>query len=276
MADNFLYSEQTETGYTNLVTAEDLNNIAIDLGASDFSAFEENGTPLAVDKLNEITKDLTSKGILHIGNCCKVSISDNIITVADGVCVFENGAKKRITESDPLQIQFIDDGNTNYVYMQNDIGANQIRLVNSTTNPSEAEAVDYVMLAEISKDKVLTDRRYWAISKVGQGKNTVTTIDSTFEFMPADPLGNYRYNTYEYSIEHTGNFLILVGVEENTAATSSAYPLQEGKEITIYHLLSYNCYVSFTKEGGLLRVKTWKVKNFTYSPSYYRLVFRIV
>ena len=113
MPDNFLNSELTENGYTNMVTADDLNNIAVDLGIPDYSRFPEEPPQSAVSALNAITMDLTSKGILQIGSCMNVSVSDNVITVADGVCVMDNGAKKRLTE--PVNLPCIE-GGTNYVY----------------------------------------------------------------------------------------------------------------------------------------------------------------
>lgn len=65
-----------------LVTANDLNQIAVDLGAADYTHFPETPPQSAVSALNQITSDLTTAGILQIGNQCAVGISENTIVVA--------------------------------------------------------------------------------------------------------------------------------------------------------------------------------------------------
>ena len=77
-----------------------------------------------------------------------MGISENTIVVENGVCVFESGAKKRVDET--LTIDFMS-GVTNYVYFLNDELNNQIRLMNAQSEPV---AGDFVMLAQISSDKV--------------------------------------------------------------------------------------------------------------------------
>ena len=58
-----------------LVTANDLNQIAVDLGAADYTHFPETPPQSAVSALNQITSDLTTAGILQIGNQCAVGDS---------------------------------------------------------------------------------------------------------------------------------------------------------------------------------------------------------
>ena len=135
MSDDFLDNQE--------ITAEDLNNIAIDLGSADFSHFQ-NGVPTAVSELNRITADLVSPGVLLKDNRCAVGVVDNKITVDTGVIVFNNGAKKRITEMQTLDLI---EGTTNYVYAMNDVENNIIKLENSSVKPVDG---DYILLARIS------------------------------------------------------------------------------------------------------------------------------
>lgn len=177
MSDNFLYSEDLGAGtYSNLVTADDLNNIAKDLGAATFSNFSAS-TPTAVTELNNITKELVSKGVLKIEKQCAVRISGSYIYIDTGVCVFENGAKKRITSTTLLS--FIN-GYTNYVYLLNNVSGNQIQLITSKTLPEDG--TDYVMLAEISPSKTVTDKREFATYKIELPENVYVYRSLTIDF----------------------------------------------------------------------------------------------
>ncbi len=259
MSDNFLYSSLTEEGYTNMVTAEDLNNIAADLGYAEYSHFPEEPPQSAVSALNQITQDLTSKGILQIGNCCKVSINENTITVADGVCVFENGAKKRLTE--PVTLAFIE-GSVNYVYMLNNITENRIQVVTSINNPAESEyAIDYVMLAEISKSKAVKDRRYWSISKTGNGKNIVTEHTAEFKFVPEyynASTGEYerRYTEYVFDISQSGaNYLLFY---KTSYLKSYPIAINLNREIDIFVMVDKLGHaMEITKEGTKLYMRSY-------------------
>ena len=166
MSENFLYSEAIATAdadgtitdsYTNMVSAEDLNNIAVDLGCAEFANSENafaDGQEYTVDALNRITSSLVTAGVLLTGSRCKPTISDGTISIADGICVFANGAKKRLTS--PETVSFIE-GGINYVYfLNNTSNGNKISLVNSLAEPKEGDAM---MLAEVSEDGILTDRR---------------------------------------------------------------------------------------------------------------------
>lgn len=177
MADTF-FNNQT-------VTADDLNSIAIDLGAADYTRFPETPPQSAVAALNQITADLTTAGILQIGNKCAVGITDNTITVQSGVCVFESGAKKRI--DDVLTITFMS-GVTNNVYLFNDELNNQIKLMNT---PSEPKTGDFVKLAQISSQRIIVDCRQYAISKVGSGVSLWTVLNNIFPLLSTSKWSSY-------------------------------------------------------------------------------------
>ena len=185
MSDSFLYGQ--------VVTAEELNNIAIDLGYPDYSHFPENPPESAVSALNQITADLTSEGILMTGNRCKVSMSDNTITVQDGVCVFRNGAKKRIDEGEVVSIQYIE-GGTNYVYFLNNISGNKIELINSLESPKTSD--DYVILATIEDKKVIDSRKISTSKVANLGAHPVIDVSASYTIgktkLPAgDPIVSF-------------------------------------------------------------------------------------
>jgi len=138
------------------VTTEILNNIAIDLGATDFSAFDS--TPFGVDRLNQITSELVTSGILLSGEKCAVTASESKVNIATGIIVFENGAKIRLTE--PVSFDLI--VNT-YIYALNDTATNTAQILATEAEPVDG---DFVMLAFIGEDGTVTDKRGFAMSKV--------------------------------------------------------------------------------------------------------------
>ena len=206
--------------YGQAVTAEELNGIVIDLGNTDFSAFTNN-TPYAVNKLNEITCALVSKGILSSGNKCEVTvdIENQKIIIADGIIVFSSGAKKKITNN--LEIDFTV-GNAYYVYALNDEANNTCKIVLSEGAPDVSS--DHVKLAEISADGSLTDKRVLAKAKceiftegnsyvitqqVGKDdlpvKRTITVPISGVKKIFIKTFNSYPCSLWEYDIE-TGKF----------------------------------------------------------------------
>lgn len=148
--DNFLDNQA--------VTVDMLNNIAVDLGADEFSKFGKNGEDkFGVDELNGITQALVTKGILQTGNGCKAVKSGESINIQDGIIVFESGAKKKIEEAVTLEMM-----NNAYIYALNNTAQNQIQLIVSQTQPTEG---DYVMIAQTDADGELIDKRVFAVGK---------------------------------------------------------------------------------------------------------------
>ncbi len=138
-----------------VVTAEDLNNIAVDLGDTTFSAFSEE--KFGVDKLNEITADLVSKGILTTGDRCEPVVSGGKVYIKSGVIVFGSGAKIKITE--PVEVGA---AAGDYIYAYNDVLTGKASIMASTDKPT---AGDYVMLAQLDSTGTLTDKRTLSVAK---------------------------------------------------------------------------------------------------------------
>lgn len=236
--------------------------ITRDLGLADYYHFPEDPPESAVSALNQITKDLTSKGILHIGNECAVSISGGIISVADGVCVFETGAKKRINAEDAVTVEFIS-GATNYVYMTHNEADNQIQLMSSLEEPTEG---NFVMLAEIDADKNVLDRRYFSISKVSRGTNMCHEVNETFLFSGS------RWNTqqqkreliermYNFNVKFSPKYCIICDSEYNSQQNNGKkIELQEGVYTQPINCRMY-CYMKIKKENSKITVITYNEGN---------------
>ena len=158
MTDSILYNQE--------VTAEILNDIAIDLGNTSFSGFGEE--KFGADALNDITKSLVTKGILQSESRCRPIKSDGYINIQPGVIVFENGAKKKITEviSVPCEAG-------TYIYAQNDITAGRCEIKVSETAPVTG---DFVMLATVDSEGKMLDIREFSNAKVEIPTATPTKI----------------------------------------------------------------------------------------------------
>lgn len=175
--------------YNQSVTANDLNEIATDLGATSFNGF---GTEkFGASELNNITKDLVGKGYLNVKNKCKptVSADGSKIIVQSGIVVFENGAKKVIENT--LEISF---GVGRKYYFLNEISNGLCSLWWSTVGyPSEG---DYVPLCEVTSDGTLIDKRVFSVAKVNLGtaeRNKTETVTA----------GGFIGKRYEWSYAGT-------------------------------------------------------------------------
>ena len=192
MTDTFLDNQE--------VTAQDLNNIAIDLGYVEYSHFPENPPQSAVSALNQITADLTTKGVLLSGNRCMVTHASNKIYVDTGIIVFESGAKKRIETTQTLD--FIS-GGTNYVYAIHDTSANKISLVNATATPASG---DYVALAAVAADGSVTYTAPLSTAKVGLSSGNskeVISFTQDFYFNQYTPIATVSladWDNHEYAV----------------------------------------------------------------------------
>lgn len=197
-----------------VITAEDLSNICVDLGATEYTDFSTLTPPLAVNELNKITMDLVSKGILLTLNRCQVTCEGDVITVAEGVCVFENGAKIRLTE--PKTISKMASGAT-YVYFFNNVAESKAGLYAASEPPTEG---DFVLLALVSAGGVVTDKREYARGKSTYAQNQEYRITKKFVFSTGSGSINNpapEPAKYNFEIPFTGwNYFGINGVNSDT------------------------------------------------------------
>lgn len=167
-----------------VITADILNDIAIDLGHTSFNGFGEE--KFGADELNAITGDIVSAGILSSYNKCKPVIQENKVYIDTGIIVFNNGAKKKITDGG-VYVALI---NNSYIYASNDTVTNTCSIIVSQTEPADG---DFVNIASIGEDGTLVDRRMIAKAKVelpteGNSYYKSKTIISRDEFSDGSPL----------------------------------------------------------------------------------------
>lgn len=235
------------------VTLEDLNNVAVDLGHADFSAFDTE--KFGVDKLNQITSDLVSSGVLRTGENgalgCEVIVSDGKAYVQAGIIVFASGAKMRIT--DPVGIDLLP--NT-FIYAMLDLATGTAKLEASENEP----AGDYVLLAKVDADGTLADRRSSCVAKVN---------------LTADPQNIYREFTVSVELDYGGvtevdvgssafSYIYVIKSKKTTTSETNSYtpryenasPLLDGAEEVSISLSKSRDYTQdrygFRKEGQYL------------------------
>ena len=220
------------------VTAEVLNDIAIDLGATSFNGFgnEKFGT----NALNEITSALVSKGILNSDNKCMPVLGANTVTINTGTIVFDTGAKKKISE--PVSVNL--EPNT-YIYALNDTVTNTCSIIVSSTEPTSG---DYVMLAAIDVDCNLTDKRSMATAKIAfsSAPGAIEVAAQTVEFKG----GQHLSYTFDVGTEAFTYVLFPSNYNGNHYVDVSS-----GNEVGKIYVDS-NASVSFTKQGPSVVVTT--------------------
>lgn len=181
----------SEVTFNEEVTATELNNIAVDLGMTEFSYFE-NDMPYAVHQLNQITADLVSSGVLRTEENrdlgCKVTMAEGRVIIDAGIIVFESGAKLRITT--PVGVSIMP-GTVIYALYDSATGNASIEV--SKTTPSG----DYVLLAAVNEDGTIADRRSSCVARVT---------------MPGDAQNVYREVTVTYVREDEDNDVVAVDV----------------------------------------------------------------
>lgn len=144
------------------ITASDLNNIAVDLGATTFSNFADTDT-FAVDDLNDITSALVGKGITKYGNKCNLTKQGTNAVVDTGLIIFGNGAKIKITS--PVSIGLISDATT-YIYAQYNVQTQHAELIASETEPMDSGLINVVKIGNIDSSGVVNSTREFASLKV--------------------------------------------------------------------------------------------------------------
>lgn len=160
--------------YVNeIVTQTALNNVAVDLGSAEFSAFDDS--KFGVDKLNSITADLVTSGILRTLDMCKPTLTNGNVNVAAGVIVFSDGAKLRITS--PVSV--IATANA-YVVAKYDSANGTCSIVSVAEIPDET-GVQYMVIAKVNASgTAITDLRTMSADKKAAyaqaSKNTILEV----------------------------------------------------------------------------------------------------
>lgn len=193
--------------YDEMVTAQSLNEIAVDLGAGDFSVFED-GTPYAVGKLNEITQSLVGSGISSALNKFEITVNSENVIVGTGIAFFSSGKKLKLAM--PVTLPF----KSGELYLYEKLSTGTVSI-----NIGELPIDNYVHLATINEDATYTDRRMIAKAKV-----ELPTEGSSYSLAEMITSGNVNdFVDRKITIPITGAKKIFIQSVYTTGATASFY-----------------------------------------------------
>ena len=201
--------------YDEMVTAQSLNEIAVDLGVGDFSVFSDN-TPYAVGKLNEITQSLVGSGISSALDMFEITVNSENIVIGTGIAFFASGKKLKLTM--PVTLSFM----AGELYLYEELSTGKVSI-----NIGELPLDNYIHIATINEDATYTDRRMIAKAKVelpteGNSYYKSKLITSEDELYHGAPL-------FTLSTEGISKIFIVCGsggrwiYDVNTSSASGVY-----------------------------------------------------
>ncbi len=172
-----------------LYGTDDINNITRRIcgaGIAPFASKESYNT----SDLNALTAAVTEQGVSLDGCLCSVRTEngENIITVAQGIVFFQNGAVLEV-DADGYELN-LPIGSAGYVYAYSSPALQMGEILFAETLPTDGFSVP---LAQVRADNTLKDSRSFACSKVATvGKNLMRT----FEMEECSPPEKYTEVSY--------------------------------------------------------------------------------
>jgi hypothetical protein len=217
-ADNVKYS------------AADVNNITKRLVTSGIEDSFENGVAYNISRFNEAGQLLYTSGVVP-ESCLTLKVvpsSDGKIIINPGCAFFNDGSVIEVTEGGE-ELSYTKDA-FNYVYLKNNLEAANVSYPCCSV---EAPEGDYVMLATIEENGVISDKRTYAHGKL-PGYQSVTEglmfMDEKVELI----LSERSVASGEFSFDIGGNkfkYIIAIGKigDSTQRETVSIYRIEDGK-----------------------------------------------
>lgn len=161
--------------------AEDVNGIVQRLVASGVADPFADGVAYNASKLNDVNYTVYDPGVVpsSVTTLQVTKQSDGVVSVAPGLAFFANGSTIEVTGAETLSYE---QGVKNYVYVKQDLAAQNRNYPACTT---AAPSGDFVLLAEISADGEVTDRRSYARGKVPgyqSNANVCMVVEKSYTF----------------------------------------------------------------------------------------------
>lgn len=239
-----------------LYGTDDINNITKNLVGGGIAPFPTKDS-YSISDLNSLSSAVVESGVCRDGFKC--SLSGNVVTIAEGVLYFENGVCLTVDEGG-YEVEVMP-STAGYICAHFDDEKQEAEIIFCTQLPSIGFNV---MLAEISAEGVISDKRVFARSKIGTlGTNSKVTFTSSAEnnCRYSGDLSRFNYalllgTTYGGSYIYFGVFDIKTGrmvfaIEATTGTWSKphyeGYVGPDGMRTLSLEIIDGELYVS--REG---------------------------
>lgn len=232
--------------------ADDLNNITKRLVTSGVADTFADGVPYNVSQINSAGECLYSSGVVpETVSTLKVTADNEAGTVLiyPGTAFFADGAVMEI-EAGGHELIFTP-GTKHYVYLKNDLTAS------NTCYPActiEAPEGDFVPLAEIEEDGMVTDTRTYAMGKLpGYQSNALSAlkIEDTVVLPPHYSSEANEIRTYQIG---NNNYRYLLAVQDENGGGPGC------KVLSLYSFETGSCLSCY---GGFASdVEAFKVRGY--------------
>lgn len=208
--------------------AEDMNKLTSRLVTGGIADPFVDDLPYNMTKVNDVVKLVYTAGVVPDSvNTCKVTKVENKegeVKISSGLAFFDDGSTIEVDAAGaPLTYQ---PGVKNYVYFKPDLQASNR---NYPVCSAEAPGAGCVLLAEISADGELTDKRTYAKGKVpgyASNANMPLVINQRF-ILP-------RSESYPYTF--TTTFDIDLGVNNYSYVTVMTYIEDDNLSVGLYDM----------------------------------------
>lgn len=253
--------------------ASDVNGLVSRLVSSGVADVFSDGVAYNASALNGIVQAVYTAGVVpeSVDTLRVVKQSEGVVTIAPGLAFFADGSTIEVTGAETLSYEA---GVKNYVYLKQDLAAqNRNYPVCSTVAP----AGDFVLLAEISADGAVTDKRVYARGKVPgyQSNANVCMVSEQSIFVEEEVLGQSGITNFSIDMgtnNYSRVFCICDPGSGDSSGQMGVYSLTDGSYFSVckygpggYNMLSRSdiiitcggsspfAHITFSKSGNVLK-----------------------
>lgn len=219
-ADNEIYS------------STDVNEITKRLVTSGIEDSFTDGVAYNVSRFNDAGSQLYTAGVVP-EDCLTLKVSkaeDGKILINPGLAFFDDGAVIEI-EAGGEMLSYIS-GSKNYVFLKNDLRDKNICYPCCTLDAPEG---DYVLLAEINEQGIISDKRNYAKGKLPGYQSNANSVLHLNETITATlKTNNSAFGREEFDIgANNFNYILIVNFESDTSYNDilSIYRISDGSII---------------------------------------------
>ncbi len=229
--------------------ASDINAITKRLVTSGIEDSFADGVAYNVSNLNEMGKVIYTQGVVP-ESCLTLKVvaaSDGKILINPGLAFFADGSVIEIVDGGE-EMSYVT-GAINYVYLKNDLLNMNVSYPYCGT---EAPEGDYVMLAEISENGAITDKRTYARGKLPGYQSFAGNVMRIQEYMGITGTDSGYYTASRTFDIGNNNFeYILTYVKRsNVGLSTGTFPCLGIYDISEQSYLGFHCHNENTNAQG--------------------------